>query len=67
LLKENGLNKFDVAYTSYLKRAIWTYYTVAEELDLHWISHLKDWRINEKHYGAMEGLSKMHPDKEIQE
>jgi len=38
---------------------------VVEELDLHWISHLKDWRINEKHYGAFEGLNKHHEDKEI--
>jgi 2,3-bisphosphoglycerate-dependent phosphoglycerate mutase len=36
-----------------LKRAIWTWYTVAEELALHWIPHYKDWRLNEKHYGAL--------------
>jgi 2,3-bisphosphoglycerate-dependent phosphoglycerate mutase len=67
VLREHGFNQFDIAYTSYLKRAIWTYHTVAEELDLHWIRHLKDWRINEKHYGALEGHNKYHSDSEVQE
>ena len=62
VLRQHGFIQFDIAYSSYLKRAIWTYHTLAEELDLHWILHLKDWRINEKHYGAFEGLSKDHPD-----
>lgn len=41
-----------------LKRAIWTWHTIADELDQHWITHYKDWRINEKHYGALQGLDK---------
>ena len=41
-----------------LKRAIWTYHTIAEELDIHWITHYKDWRLNEKHYGSLQGLPK---------
>lgn len=39
-----------------LKRAIWTYHTIAEELNCHWITHYKDYRLNEKHYGALQGL-----------
>ena len=41
-----------------LKRAIWTWHSVAEELNLHWIPHYKDWRLNEKHYGALQGFKK---------
>ena len=41
-----------------LKRAIWTYHTIAEELNIHWIPINKDWRLNEKHYGALQGLQK---------
>tara|TARA_B110000285_G_C15006765_1_gene554269 strand:- start:685 stop:837 length:153 start_codon:yes stop_codon:yes gene_type:complete len=41
-----------------LKRAIWTWHTVADQLALHWIPHYKDWRLNEKHYGALQGLKK---------
>ena len=41
-----------------LKRALWTYHTIADELDIHWIEHRKDWRLNEKHYGALQGLEK---------
>jgi 2,3-bisphosphoglycerate-dependent phosphoglycerate mutase len=44
-----------------LKRAIWTYHTIAEELNIHWITHYKDWRLNEKHYGALQGLQKDSP------
>lgn len=47
-----------MAFTSMLKRAIWTFHTIADELDLHWIPHIKDWRLNEKHYGALQGLDK---------
>ena len=42
-----------MAFTSMLKRAIWTFHTIADELDLHWVPHIKDWRLNEKHYGAL--------------
>jgi 2,3-bisphosphoglycerate-dependent phosphoglycerate mutase len=47
-----------MAFTSMLKRAIWTFHTIADELDLHWVPHIKDWRLNEKHYGALQGLEK---------
>jgi 2,3-bisphosphoglycerate-dependent phosphoglycerate mutase len=49
---------FDLAYTSVLKRAIKTLNFVLEELDLHWIPIKKDWRLNERHYGALQGLNK---------
>ena len=57
ILKQHGYT-FDFSYTSMLKRAIWTYHTIAEELDIHWITHYKDWRLNEKHYGSLQGLPK---------
>jgi 2,3-bisphosphoglycerate-dependent phosphoglycerate mutase len=47
-----------MAFTSMLKRAIWTFHTIADELDLNWVPHIKDWRLNEKHYGALQGLEK---------
>ena len=49
---------FDIAYTSVLQRAIKTYYTIADQLDLNWIPHNKHWRLNERHYGALQGLNK---------
>lgn len=49
---------FDLAYTSVLKRAIKTLWIVLEEMDLMWIPAIKDWRLNERHYGALQGLSK---------
>jgi len=49
---------FDIAYTSYLKRAIKTLYFVQDELDLHWIQVNRDWRLNERMYGALQGLNK---------
>ena len=57
MLKEKGFT-FDIAYTSVLKRAINTYYGVTNELDLQWIPHYKHWRLNERHYGALQGLNK---------
>lgn len=56
-LRQQGL-VFDVAYTSVLKRAIKTLNIVLEELDQLWIPVLKDWRLNERHYGALQGLNK---------
>ena len=56
-LKELGLT-FDVAYTSYQKRAIKTLNLFLEELDLLWIPVHKSWRLNERHYGALQGLNK---------
>lgn len=56
-LKEKGF-KFELAYTSYLKRAIKTLWIVLEELDQMWIPVYKTWRLNEKHYGNLQGLNK---------
>eukprot|EP01101_Sappina_pedata_P004261 TRINITY_DN1778_c0_g1_i1.p1 TRINITY_DN1778_c0_g1~~TRINITY_DN1778_c0_g1_i1.p1 ORF type:complete len:269 (+),score=132.19 TRINITY_DN1778_c0_g1_i1:47-808(+) len=56
LLKEGYT--FDVAYTSLLKRAIKTLFFVQNELDLHWIPVTRDWRLNERMYGALQGLNK---------
>ena len=49
---------FDVAYTSVLKRAIQTLWIVMEEMDLAWIPVYRSWRLNERHYGALQGLNK---------
>ncbi|ESO96866.1 hypothetical protein LOTGIDRAFT_187919 [Lottia gigantea] len=56
-LKEKGYT-FDVAFTSVLKRAIKTLYFVQDELDLHWLPVHRHWRLNERHYGALQGLNK---------
>lgn len=56
-LREQGFD-FDIAYTSVLKRAIKTLNIVLEELDQMWIPVAKDWRLNERHYGALQGLNK---------
>ncbi|MBI5022131.1 MAG: 2,3-diphosphoglycerate-dependent phosphoglycerate mutase [Ignavibacteriales bacterium] len=50
--------KFDIAFTSVLKRAIKTLNYVLDEMDLHWIPVEKSWRLNERHYGALQGLNK---------
>jgi 2,3-bisphosphoglycerate-dependent phosphoglycerate mutase len=57
LLKEGGFT-FDLAFTSVLKRAIRTLWTVLDGLDLMWIPVIKDWHLNERHYGALQGLNK---------
>ena len=57
LLKAEGYT-FDVAYTSVLKRAIRTLWLVQEQLDQFWIPVYKSWRLNERHYGALQGLNK---------
>jgi len=56
-LKEAGF-EFDLAYTSLLKRAIDTLDLCIGEMGLHWIPVIKDWRLNERHYGGLEGLNK---------
>ncbi len=50
--------EFDVAYTSVLKRAIWTLWHTLDQLDRTWLPVVKDWRLNERHYGALQGLNK---------
>jgi 2,3-bisphosphoglycerate-dependent phosphoglycerate mutase len=57
LLKEGGF-VFDVAYTSVLKRAIRTLWIALDEMDLMWIPVVRSWRLNERHYGALQGLNK---------
>ena len=50
--------EFDVAYTSVLKRAIRTLWIILDEMDRMWIPVVRDWRLNERHYGALQGLNK---------
>ena len=57
LLREGGY-VFDVAYTSVLRRAIQTLWTVLQELNLEWIPVTNAWQLNERHYGALQGLNK---------
>ena len=57
LLTEMGY-EFDVAFTSVLKRAIRSLWLMLDEMDLMWIPVVRDWRMNERHYGALQGLNK---------
>jgi 2,3-bisphosphoglycerate-dependent phosphoglycerate mutase len=57
VLKAEGYT-FDIAYTSVLKRAIRTLWIVMDQMDLMWIPVIRDWRLNERHYGALQGLNK---------
>ena len=57
LLREGGYG-FDVAYTSVLRRAIQTLWTVLQEMSLEWIPVMNAWQLNERHYGALQGLNK---------
>ena len=57
LLSSEGLT-FDLAYTSVLTRAIRTLWLILDEMDLMWIPVERDWRLNERHYGALQGLNK---------
>ncbi|MFH1441533.1 MAG: 2,3-diphosphoglycerate-dependent phosphoglycerate mutase [Candidatus Omnitrophota bacterium] len=57
LLKESGFN-FEIAFTSVLKRAIRTLWITLDRMDLMWIPILNSWRLNERHYGALQGLNK---------
>jgi len=58
VLKEQGF-RFRVAYTSYLSRAIKTLWIILEEMDRMWIPVYNTWRLNEKHYGMLQGLNKI--------
>ncbi len=66
ILKKEGYT-FDVAYTSVLKRAIGTLWIVLQEMDLMWIPEHKSWRLNERHYGALQGLNKAEMAKQYGE
>jgi 2,3-bisphosphoglycerate-dependent phosphoglycerate mutase len=57
LLRQAGYD-FDVAYTSVLKRAVWTLWHALDELERTWLPVVHDWRLNERHYGALQGLDK---------
>lgn len=57
LLLEGGYD-FDIAYTSVLKRAIQTLNIIQQEMDLEWIPVIRAWQLNERHYGALQGLNK---------
>lgn len=57
LLKNEGYD-FDICYTSYLKRAIHTLQLALAEMDREWLPVVKEWRLNERHYGALQGLNK---------
>ena len=57
LLKKSGI-PVDIAFTSYLKRAIHTLWTLLDEMNLAWIPEYKAWQLNERHYGALQGLNK---------
>jgi 2,3-bisphosphoglycerate-dependent phosphoglycerate mutase len=57
LLREGGYT-FDLAYTSVLKRAVKTLWIVMEEMELEWLPVINGWQLNERHYGALQGLNK---------
>jgi len=57
LLKADGF-EFDIAFTSVLTRAIRTLWIVQEQMEALWLPVIKDWRLNERHYGALQGLNK---------
>jgi 2,3-bisphosphoglycerate-dependent phosphoglycerate mutase len=58
LLRDEGF-VFDVAYTSVLKRAIRTLWITLDQMDQMWIPVIRSWRLNERHYGALQGLNKL--------
>jgi 2,3-bisphosphoglycerate-dependent phosphoglycerate mutase len=69
MLKDAGF-VFDIAFTSVLKRALRTLWLVQDALDLTWIPVAKSWRLNERHYGALQGLNKaetarLHGDEQV--
>ena len=57
ILRTEGFD-FDICYTSYLKRAIHTLQIVLDEMDRNWLPVVKSWKLNERHYGALQGLNK---------
>jgi len=66
LLQDGGYT-FDIAYTSVLKRAIKTLWIVLEDMGLEWIPVVNAWQLNERHYGALQGLNKAETTKEYGE
>jgi 2,3-bisphosphoglycerate-dependent phosphoglycerate mutase len=57
LLMQEGF-EFDISYTSVLKRAVWTLWHALDQMDRTWLPVVNDWRLNERHYGALQGLNK---------
>jgi 2,3-bisphosphoglycerate-dependent phosphoglycerate mutase len=66
LLKEGGYI-FDIAYTSVLRRAIQTLWIVLQEMELEWLPVVNAWQLNERHYGALQGLNKSETAKKFGE
>jgi 2,3-bisphosphoglycerate-dependent phosphoglycerate mutase len=66
LLQEEGYT-FDIAFTSLLKRAIRTLWIALDEMDLMWIPIERSWRLNERHYGGLQGLDKIETVKKFGE
>lgn len=64
LLRAEGY-EFDLVYTSVLKRAIWTTWHVLDQMDRHWLPVVNHWRLNERHYGALQGLNKAETAKKF--
>jgi 2,3-bisphosphoglycerate-dependent phosphoglycerate mutase len=64
LLKAEGYD-FDIAYTSVLRRAIWTLWYALDELDRTWLPVVNAWQLNERHYGALQGLNKSETAKKF--
>ena len=64
LLKAEGYD-FDLAFTSVLKRAIWTLWHMLDQMDRSWLPVQNDWRLNERHYGALQGLNKAETAKKF--
>ena len=56
-IREAGI-EFDAAWTSLLKRAIHTLWIILDEIDAPWLTVQRDWRLNERHYGSLQGLNK---------
>jgi len=66
LLQEDGYT-FDIIYTSVLKRAIRTMWIVQDDMDMMWLPVRRSWRLNERHYGALQGLNKKETAKKLGE
>jgi 2,3-bisphosphoglycerate-dependent phosphoglycerate mutase len=63
LLKQEGYD-FDIAYTSVLKRAVWTLWHALDQMDRTWLPVVHSWRLNERHYGGLQGLNKAETAKQ---
>ena len=64
LLKAEGY-EFDIAYSSVLKRTIWTLWHSLDQMDRTWLPVVNDWRLNERHYGALQGMNKAETAKKF--